>query len=274
MARTTNLSWMDGHTIAPPWVDKTSKLCSRCLQEKPLAEFGWYVDNRYGTSRPKAACRECGRDKSKGEYARKIAKSRPCSKPDCEKPATNIGMCAMHYRRHQREERWGLCTVEEDGVRCTRDQSGKGMCPMHTKRLRLFGDAGPVSASRTHTDYVDGDLCSENRCDRPAVSHWLCASHYASRIGKPKRRARKVNAPGTHTVQDRRQIWAAFNGRCWMCGDPATAIDHVQPLSKGGSDGPENLRPACKPCNSRKGRTWPVDLTIHPNCSADPAPIS
>lgn len=52
--------------------------------------------------------------------------------------------------------------------------------------------------------------------------------------------------------------WAMWGGKCWMCGTFATATDHVKPLCKGGSNWPANLRPACKPCNSRKGRRWPI----------------
>jgi len=40
---------------------------------------------------------------------------------------------------------------------------------------------------------------------------------------------------------------------CWLCGQPgADSIDHVIPLSSGGSNEPGNLRPAHQACNSRK----------------------
>jgi hypothetical protein len=37
---------------------------------------------------------------------------------------------------------------------------------------------------------------------------------------------------------------------CQYCGGPASAVDHVIPRSKGGSDDLENLRASCKRCNS------------------------
>jgi len=44
-----------------------------------------------------------------------------------------------------------------------------------------------------------------------------------------------------------------------MCGAPWEHIDHVKPISKGGSNWPANLRPACEPCNLRKSDQWPYD---------------
>ncbi|WP_246207809.1 HNH endonuclease [Tsukamurella spumae] len=49
---------------------------------------------------------------------------------------------------------------------------------------------------------------------------------------------------------------------CWICHEPFTAalprtVDHVKPIARGGADMLSNLRPACKPCNSRKNDRWP-----------------
>ena len=54
---------------------------------------------------------------------------------------------------------------------------------------------------------------------------------------------------------------AYFGGQCWLCGSPdASEVDHVKPLSKGGSHMLSNIRPACGPCNRRKASKWPLDL--------------
>lgn len=49
---------------------------------------------------------------------------------------------------------------------------------------------------------------------------------------------------------------------CTYCGDPATTIDHIIPLSKGGSGKRENLTPACKRCNSRKNQMSVEDFLL------------
>ena len=48
---------------------------------------------------------------------------------------------------------------------------------------------------------------------------------------------------------------------CWICGRAVAVepnIDHVIPLSRGGSNGMSNLKVACKKCNSIKGNKLPA----------------
>lgn len=80
------------------------------------------------------------------------------------------------------------------------------------------------------------------------------------RADKVRRRARKANAEGSHTAEDRKRIIETQKNRCYYCGkkmDKDATIDHVIPLSRGGSNSPENLVAACKSCNSTKGAKLP-----------------
>lgn len=60
----------------------------------------------------------------------------------------------------------------------------------------------------------------------------------------------------TVTREQIQQRFAFFGGLCWMCGEVADTVDHVKPLSRGGAHMASNLRPACRPCNSRKRDRW------------------
>lgn len=69
-------------------------------------------------------------------------------------------------------------------------------------------------------------------------------------------RANSLAAPGCGWEPEQWQLVCetAWGGACAYCGDAIpTTIDHVVPLSRDGSHYPENLVPACKPCNSSKG---------------------
>ncbi len=65
----------------------------------------------------------------------------------------------------------------------------------------------------------------------------------------------------------RQMIMAKYKGICHLCnGEFADAIDHVVPVARGGSDHPDNLRPAHTKCNSSKGaRSYPPSAENNPN---------
>ncbi|HCB34739.1 MAG TPA: HNH endonuclease [Acidimicrobiaceae bacterium] len=42
-----------------------------------------------------------------------------------------------------------------------------------------------------------------------------------------------------------------------VCAGEATEVDHIKPVTAGGSDDLDNLQAACGPCNKEKGDTWP-----------------
>lgn len=81
------------------------------------------------------------------------------------------------------------------------------------------------------------------RCDAEIAKHKITSERIrALRDGNSYRRFRAL-------VLDR------DGEKCAYCGasDVSLQLDHVIPQSRGGSDHPENLTPACKPCNTSKG---------------------
>ncbi len=59
------------------------------------------------------------------------------------------------------------------------------------------------------------------------------------------------------TLEDWDDLIASQGGHCAHC-DAAEhlTIDHIQPVSKGGADSPENIQALCKTCNSKKNASW------------------
>lgn len=81
------------------------------------------------------------------------------------------------------------------------------------------------------------------------------------------RRARKRAADGKHTAEDIQRQLKSQNGKCYWCGkvlalsgDDKYHVDHIIALSKGGSNGPENLCCSCPDCNLSKHNKTPWEF--------------
>lgn len=83
------------------------------------------------------------------------------------------------------------------------------------------------------------------------------------RATKHRRRALMANAEGSHTPKDIRRLYIEQKGLCAYCSKRLRGqydVEHVLPLSRGGSNYPSNLALVCDPCNTSKGnktlREW------------------
>lgn len=64
----------------------------------------------------------------------------------------------------------------------------------------------------------------------------------------------------------RRRLYARQNGKCAYCGQHRNhkymSIDHIIPLSKGGTNDVGNLQCVCKKCNGLKEDMLPHEFTM------------
>jgi 5-methylcytosine-specific restriction endonuclease McrA len=69
-------------------------------------------------------------------------------------------------------------------------------------------------------------------------------------------RARKNGNGGSFTSEEWTQLKALYDYTCLRCGqrepDIQLSVDHVIPISKGGSNDISNIQPLCRSCNSAK----------------------
>lgn len=66
---------------------------------------------------------------------------------------------------------------------------------------------------------------------------------------------KRRNAPGSHTAKDIKAQYLSQKGLCWWCGKPVKDnyhVDHINPLSRGGSNNPNNLVISCPTCNTSR----------------------
>jgi 5-methylcytosine-specific restriction endonuclease McrA len=76
-----------------------------------------------------------------------------------------------------------------------------------------------------------------------------------TRTKRAQRRAASYGYAGEHfTEEEWLDLLDAFGHRCLRCGaDEDLSVDHVVPLSLGGSNAIENIQVLCVPCNIEKG---------------------
>jgi 5-methylcytosine-specific restriction endonuclease McrA len=72
-----------------------------------------------------------------------------------------------------------------------------------------------------------------------------------------KRRALAFGYEGEHfTTEEWLALMEFYGGRCLCCGSQESiTVDHITPLSLGGSNSIADIQPLCESCNLLKGAT-------------------
>jgi 5-methylcytosine-specific restriction endonuclease McrA len=96
------------------------------------------------------------------------------------------------------------------------------------------------------------------KTDRGREINKAARQRYSKTIhGKLRRasdKARRRGAVGSFTPEEWNAKMLAHGGACVQCGSTShIEIDHIIPISKGGTNNIENLQPLCRSCNASKG---------------------
>lgn len=102
---------------------------------------------------------------------------------------------------------------------------------------------------------------------KPGTFRLVCKYCGETDLSKMLASARPSTLPGEHSAMWRgkvRMCWKRDGEGCFYCRCPLSIeearLDHFIPRSKGGPDGLDNRRAACKPCDVRKRNRWPWEF--------------
>jgi len=114
-----------------------------------------------------------------------------------------------------------------------------------------WNEKNPGRKERTNRLWVEHNRERVNATMR--ASRKRRAAHV--RAKNEEYRARLNGAPGFFTEKDVQDCLAMQGGRCFYCLTPLDEkfhIEHMTPLSRGGTNYPDNIVCACRLCNIRK----------------------
>lgn len=128
------------------------------------------------------------------------------------------------------------------------------LCRGLREHLRYLANADAMKAYQKDYRQANTEACAARdrakylriKSDPEAWQH-LLSIRRTSRI-------KREGAPGGHTETEWQTVCEAWDRRCARCGErrPLT-LDHILPISRGGTDDITNIQPLCSRCNDIKG---------------------
>lgn len=171
---------------------------------------------------------------------------------------------ALHYERNREENiaralAWGKANPEKR--RATNNRWRASNKDELNARNRLAYAADPDFYRGKGREY------RENNAEllRQKSREWRKNNPEKSAASTRNKKAMRKSAPGTHTATDIEDILRLQNFKCAECKVSVKLrhnrhIDHIIPLSKGGTNFRTNLQILCPPCNMHKHNTDPIDF--------------
>ncbi|HQU83931.1 MAG TPA: HNH endonuclease signature motif containing protein [Pyrinomonadaceae bacterium] len=219
-------------------MEKECKKCWNCGELKTLSEFG--IDNsRFDKLNPR--CKVCIRTANKIS-----AKAHPETAQ------------RKHQKRYKRDKVRIIDRINAQVIKRVKEQN---YIVRTEKKCSKCQTVKPISCFTKHARTADGFRYQCNEC----LSEFRKTLEYQNQNRKHKhtRRARENNAEGSFTADDVSKIYHSQKGCCKYClvevGNDYH-LDHIIPISRGGTNYPENLQILCETCNLRKAKKTPEEF--------------
>jgi len=245
-----------------------SKQCSKCGTMKDASEF--YVKDA-GTGRLHARCKTCHNAIcSKGYYADHEENKRK------RREYARVVHAANPERIRRRQAEWRAANIDRVREQARQREQGRkaqraAYRAANAERRKAYNaeyrkkNAAKVKASNDLYRQRLGDLLTERQRqwreanpERYAAIHaaWKKRNVEAMRAAGHRRRCREQDNGGSYTPEEWEALKAFYDYHCLRCGrrEPEITlhVDHIRPVSKGGSNDIDNIQPLCRSCNSCK----------------------
>jgi len=215
------------------------KRCTRCGGDGPFTRRQCALD---GLS---AKCKRCQSDDRKAFYDRNKVRIL----------ATQKAKYDADPERYREVARRSMAKHAHEHVEAHRERA-RAYRRQHPEATQSRDRAYYRATRAERLAYERSERRRLNRCQRMA-----------------RRRALLHCVPSTMTLQAWREILEVFGHRCAYCLASGVSLEreHVVPISRGGSDVPDNVVPACRCCNLTK-LNRPVWVMVNQSCAQQNMP--
>ena len=217
------------------------KHCPQCDKDLPKEAFS---KNRCVADGLCRICRECRSKARRAQYAAhpEIRETRAKDYKRCAKDSEWLEQERARVRKYYRGKR-----ADPEWYAAERERlAWKNMTPEQKERKvernKTRRQADPERFNRKQNEYRN-----KRRREDAKVRQ-------AHRDEVKMRKHMKRTNGGSFTLEEWRTMCLLVGGRCVKCGQIADlTVDHIIPVSVGGSNDISNLQPLCMSCNSIKG---------------------
>lgn len=231
----------EGPVLKEPLPDgfKRCSVCEKILPATPE----YFHRNKYSSDGFTSSCKEHSKRIRKGSIVNGM---KICPRCKRELPATSE---YFHARKERKSGFRSKCKV------CESEIESRRIRPKETKehhRMRYLATRESYLQRRYayYHEHIEEYRLYYQRYRQTHIEQCKANGH--------NRRARNKAAPGKHTAHDIKQQYLNQKGRCYYCavklgkGKRDYHVDHIVPLSRGGSNDPSNLVITCPSCNLNK----------------------
>lgn len=211
------------------------KRCTKCGNEYPATTEHFHSD-RQKRDGLYSSCRGCAKSPAQ---RKPLPAEKPCTSCRDVKPATSEFFAKKPGCRGGLSSRCKNC---DNAYR------------------RAWKKANPEKTAQYQTVSAARNIQSRKESKRAWKLRNADVVREQKRLSQRRRRARRKNANGSHTIADVRLQYKSQMGQCWWCGvlvGEKYEVDHRIPLAAGGDDGPANICVACPSCNRLKTNKMP-----------------
>lgn len=233
-----------------------TKACSICKIEKQLTDFGFVK------GKPFSNCRECKRKKDRDWAKQNPDAYKARRQREYEKHAEKIKAKASEWYYANRER--ALLASRQNVLRQRDYVLHRQKEWYHRNKRHVIEKAREYRLSNAEKCHAYNVAYRVANLERIKNSNKIYYQRNKQKYTEhaANRRARKRGAQGSYTRHDVARILETQKSRCIYCKTSLRNgfhVDHIYPLSRGGTNSRENLQLLCRSCNSKKGAKHPID---------------